>query len=254
MKSKICRGLAGILALTMFIFAVPNVQAASSGFRINILAVDKNNRVLVEAINFPVNQTWDVRIGTYYAFSKDNVNVGRIDAPNGGTFQFVVQLPQVVKDVDLISLRLDSQTDYYVYNAFHNISRSTVPDVGLGQIIIPVTGPTPAPNATCVMNSVTLTSPIIMSVNHDFTTTWEVKNSGSNNLEASNIDFKFINGVTMHKNGSIFDLSNTIQPGQTIRLSVNMRAPNQIGIYTANWALAQGNTVLCNLPVTVIVE
>lgn len=252
-KSNIFRFVTVLLALSLTLFAVPNVQAAKTNLRINILAVDKNNKILVEAVNFPANQLWNVRIGTYYGFSRDNVTVGQIDAPNGGNFQFVVQLPEVVKDVDLVSVRLDSQTDYYVYNAFHNVSRGKIPDVGSGQIIIPVTGTTPSGNSTCVMNSVTLTSTIIMPANNDFTTIWEVKNNGSNNLEESNVDLKFINGISMHRDGSLFDLASTVQPGQTIRVSVNMRSPSQTGIYTANWALVNGSTILCNLPVTIIV-
>lgn len=252
-KSNIYRFFALFLALTLLLFAVPQVHAATEGFRIKIVAVEKDNRVLVEAVNFPANQTWDVRMGTYSNFRYDNVTVGRIDAPNGGTFQFVVQLPSVVKNTKLVSLRLDSQNDYHVYNAFYNTSRGVVPNVGLGEIFIPATDSTPTPDASCSMVSITLTSPVIMDANNYFTTTWEVKNNSSQSLEASNIDYKFINGVNMHRDSSVFDLPATVQPDQSIRLSVNMRAPNQTGIYTANWAVTRGNTVLCNLPVTIIV-
>ena len=253
-KSMAYRAFAVFLAFIMLLFAGADVQAATEGFRINILAVEKNNRVLVEAVNFPEDQTWTVRMGSYYGFRGDNVSIGRLVAPHGGTFQFVVQLPAVVQNVDLISLRLDSQQKNTVYNAFYNETRGNIPDVGSGQVIIPVTGPIPAPNTDCAMTSITLSSPIIMPANHDFTTTWEVKNNSSNNLAANEIDIRFINGAALHRSGNIFDLPATVQPGKTIRLSVDMRSPNQSGIYTANWAVNKGGTILCNLPVTIIVQ
>ena len=139
-KSKTFRFLAVFLAISMMLMVMPTPVAAQSGFSINIIGVQKNSEILVQAVNFPPNQVWNVRIGTYYGFRNDNVSVGTIDAPNGGTFEFAVKLPSVVKDANLISVRLDSQNKDTVYNAFYNVTRGSVPDIGSGSIEIPVTG------------------------------------------------------------------------------------------------------------------
>lgn len=259
-KSMIHRLLAVFLALTMLELTAPQVMAATDGFRINILAVEKNNEILVEAVNFPADQTWDVRIGPYDGFFPNNVTVGQINAPAGGTFRFVVKLPELVQDVDLISLRLDSQNKQHVYNAFYNTTRGNVPNVGdgSGAIQIPVTGPTTPPvdsgEYACQMVSITLTSPVIMAPNTDFDVVWVVKNSGQAVMPATAIDFRYANGVSMQTNGSLFDLPQTIDPGESISLRVDMRSPSTTGIYTSNWALTRGSEAVCYLPVTIIVR
>ena len=37
-------------------------------------------------------------------------------------------------------------------------------------------------------------------------------------------------------------------------LRVDMTAPTDPGTYTTNWALVQGSTVLCSLPVKIVVK
>lgn len=256
-KSKTFRFLAVFLAISMMLMVMPTPVAAQSGFSINIIGVQKNSEILVQAVNFPQNQTWNVRIGTYYGFRSDNVSVGTIDAPNGGTFEFAVKLPSVVKDANLISVRLDSQNKDTVYNAFYNVTRGSVPNFGSGSIEIPVTGTGSSQdtgNLACSMASITLSNPIIMAPNTNFTTTWNVKNTGNSNLDSHAIDYKYIDGTVLQKYGNLYDLPSTVTPGNSINVGVSMMSPAQTGIYTSNWAVVQGNTVLCKLPVTIIVQ
>ena len=257
-KSKTFRFLAVFLAISMMLMVMPTPVLAQSGFSINIIGVQKNSEILVQAVNFPPNQTWNVRIGTYYNFRHDNVTVGTINASNGGTFEFAVKLPSVVKDANLISVRLDSQQNNdTVYNAFYNVTRGSVPDLGSGSIEIPVTGnggSQDTGNLACTMSSITLSSPIIMAPNTNFTTTWNVKNTGNSNLDSHAIDYKYIDGTVLQKYGNLYDLPSTVTPGNSVNLGVSMMSPAQTGIYTSNWAVVQGSTVICNIPVTVIVQ
>ena len=66
--SKTYRFLAGFLVLAMLLFAFPSPVSAAGGISLKIVAVDKNNQIVVEAVNFPANQTWTVRVGPYYTF------------------------------------------------------------------------------------------------------------------------------------------------------------------------------------------
>lgn len=256
-KSKTFRFLAVFLAISMMLLVMPTPVAAQSGFGINIIGVVKNSEILVQAVNFPQNQNWNVRIGTYYGFRSDNVSIGTIDAPNGGNFEFAVKLPGVVKDANLISVRLDSQNKDTVYNAFYNVTRGSVPVIGSGSIEIPVTGAGGTQdngNLACSMSSITLTSPIIMAPNTNFTTTWNVENTGNNNLDSHAIYYKYIDGTVLQKYGNLYDLPSTVTPGNSVNVGVSMMSPAQTGIYTSNWAVVQGNNVICNLPVTIIVQ
>lgn len=257
-KSKTFRFLAVFLSISMMLMVMPTpvAAAAQTGFGINIIGVLKNSEILVQAVNFPQNQTWSVRIGTYYGFRNDNVTVGTIDAPNGGTFEFAVKLPSVVKDANLISVRLDSQNKDTVYNAFYNVTRGSVPSFSSGSIEIPVTGTggtQDTGNLACSMASITLTSPVIMPANTSFTTTWNVINTGNSNLNLHSIDYKYIDGTVLQQNGNLYDFPSTVTPGNSINLSVSMMSPAQSGIYTSNWAVVAGSTVICNIPVTIIV-
>ncbi len=131
LSSKTYRFLAAIMVLAMLLMSVPHAVAAADGFRINIVAVKQDKQIVVEAVNFPANQTWKVRVGTYYGFSKDNVTVDTFTSAKGGTFRFIVQLPSVVEGADWVSVRLDSENKHYVYNAFYNQDRGDATTTGV---------------------------------------------------------------------------------------------------------------------------
>ncbi len=247
---KSYRLLAAFLALAMLVMALPRGAAAAAGIRINIVSVKKNDSVVVEAVNFPKNQTWKVRIGPYYTFSKDAVTVETFKSTEGGTFRFTVKLPSVVKDVDLIAIRLDSDQKYYAYNAFSN------KDSGSSDATTDPK-PTPVPTETtlsCTLVSVAPTRANSMPTRNDFDAVWEVKNTGSKNWESSGVDYKYVSGEKIHKRGSAYDLPTTVKPGEKLTIRVDMLAPSTAGTYTTNWALVEGSRTLCSLPLTITVR
>jgi hypothetical protein len=58
----------------------------------------------------------------------------------------------------------------------------------------------------------------------------------------------------MQKYEKLYDIPKTVEPGQSITIVVDMIAPDKAGTYSTNWALVKGSTVLCNLPVTIVVK
>lgn len=247
MISKTYRFFAVLLVLALLVMALPAPVSAAGGIRINIVSVKKNDSVVVEAVNFPANQTWKVRIGPFHTFAKNNVTVDTFTSTAGGTFRFTVKLPSNVSDVSLIAIRLDSDKKHYAYNAFNNVTSEASSD--------PKPGTTPVPTTSvCSLVSVAPLRSVTMPTRYDFDAVWEVKNTSDKNWEASSVDFKYVSGQKTYKYNAVYDLPETVKPGEKITIRVDMLAPDQAGVYTTNWALVNGSTTLCNLPLTITVK
>lgn len=221
----------------------PVTPVKSGKPRITFVGVKANESVEVEVSNFPANARIKVRVGPYYTFFRGYEVVDYVYSGNGSPFRFTIKLPAVVKDVNLVTVRLDSDTGNYAYNAFRNVDSGTVSPV--------VTPNPPTTNTTCEILSAV---PNRMPLRGDFDAVWTVKNTSGKTWDANSVDFKYVSGTKMHKYASIFDLPQTVKSGETVKIIVDMLAPDQAGIYTANWALVSGSTTLCNLPITINVR
>jgi len=251
--SKTYRFLAGFLVLAMLLIAFPSPVSAAGGISLKIIAVDKNNQIVVEAVNFPANQTWTVRVGPYYSFRGDAVEVTSFTSKAGGTFRFIIPLPAVVQDVDWVSVRLDSDQKYLAYNAFFNVDRGDATTTG-PQPSESTTGTSTSTSLACSLTSVSVTAPNPMDARYDFDAVWTIKNTGSKDWEANLLDYKYWSGTKMNNFANLYDLPSNVAKGESITLRVDMTAPSTAGTYTSTWALADGNTVYCYLPVTITVK
>lgn len=207
-----------------------------------IIGVEKNAAVSVQTENFPANQVFKIRVGPFDTFFKDFVEVGTINSGNGGVFKFTVLLPEKVKDVEKITVRLDSKEGEYAYNYFKNETSGTIPAVA-----------TPVTNALCEM-SVSPALSTVLKPGEDFDAIWTIKNISGKTWEAGTVDYKYVRGTELHKYDKIYDLSEEVKSGEKVEIRVDMMAPHTAGTYTTYWALTTGSTTLCNLPVTIIVK
>ncbi len=223
---------------------VTPVEPATGGKPyIDIVAVDKNKAVTVQANRFPANQVFTIRVGPFKDFFKKYVVTGTVNSGLGGTFQFNLNLPDSVKDVDMITVRLDSSSGAYAFNVFDNVSRGTV---------TPVVTPVPTTSAICEMVS---TSPSkTLKSREDFDAVWTVKNISGKTWEMTSVDYKFVSGTEMQKYGKAFDFKQTVKSGESVKITVDMLAPVNTGSYTTTWAIVQGSSTLCSLPITVVVK
>lgn len=208
--------------------------------------VKSNAAVTVEARNLPANTTFTVRVGPYYTFFRDYVIVPSVKTDGNGYVKFTITLPDVVKNVQLVTVRLDGG-GRYAFNAFKNVD---------GGIISPTpTTVTPAPvvtTGTCQIVSVTPGSSVLTHADYDVV--WTIKNISNKTWDGNSVDYKYVNGTKMQKRGDYFDLHQTIKPGDTVKVTVDMVAPASTGTYYANWALVQGSKTLCNMPLTLSVK
>ena len=197
---------------------------------LSVLGVKSNESVTLEARNLPVNTSFTVRVGPYNSFFRDFVYTPSVSSDANGYVKFTINLPEAVKDVSLVTVRIDG-SGRYAYNAFKNVDSGTT---------IPVTS-----GSTCQVVSVTPSASMPRSA--EFDAVWTIKNNTTKTWEATSVDYKFVSGTKMHKYESRYDLSQTVKPGETVKVIVDMVAPSTSGFYTANWALVNGSTTVCNL-------
>ncbi|RPJ50783.1 MAG: hypothetical protein EHM21_04245 [Chloroflexi bacterium] len=204
---------------------------------LRILGVKSNETVTVEATSLPANTDFTVRVGPYYTFFQDYVITPSVRSDANGYVKWTIVLPSVVKDVSLVTIRIDGG-GRYAFNAFKNVdSGSTIPVTSTG---------------TCQVVSVTPGSSINKS--SDFDAVWTIKNTSSKTWEASSVDYKYVSGSKIHTHNDRYDLTQTVKPGETVKVIVDMQAPSTTGFYTTNWALVESSTTLCNLSLNLRVK
>jgi hypothetical protein len=218
------------------------IATAKPSARLTILGVEKNTAVSVQADNFSANQVLKIRMGPYDTFSKDAVEVGTINSGKGPTLKFTALLPGVVKDVEKVTIRLDGSTGEYAYNTFTNETSGTKPTVSA--------------TVTSSICEVSVSPALGASKESgaDFDAVWTVKNISGKTWGVGSTDYKYIKGTEMQKYEKVFDLTEEVKSGGKVTLRVDMSAPTDPGTYSATWALVQGSTVLCNLPVKIVVK
>jgi len=91
------------------------------------------------------------------------------------------------------------------------------------------------------------------SPGEDFDAFWNVRNTGNSTWDANSIDYRYISGAKIHQQ-AVYDLPNNVAAGRRINLGVDMTAPDESGTYTTRWQVRMGNTTLCTMRLTIIVN
>lgn len=86
----------------------------------SIIAVDEDYSVTIRTSNLPPNVTFTVRMGKYGTRAVGGTQVTTTDSGNGGTMELTYLIPDGLKGLDRIAIRLDSSPGYYAYNWFWN--------------------------------------------------------------------------------------------------------------------------------------
>jgi len=85
-----------------------------------ILTVVKDTSVTLRTNNFPANQTFTVRMGKYGTLGINGTKVATTDSGAGGSFEVTYTIPDGLKGLDQIAIRLESPQGYYAYDWFTN--------------------------------------------------------------------------------------------------------------------------------------
>ena len=145
----------------------------------------------------------------------------------------------------------------YVASGLGWVSASYVITANTGSVPVvdapppPAVQPTPVPPATvaCLLTSQSPADGTTYTIGSPFTTTWVLQNTGSADWEQSVYDVRFagaLNNVGLHTGADMYDLTFTVDPGQTYSFSVPMLAPTYMGQYGEAWEIVSGDgTVAC---------
>jgi len=90
-----------------------------------------------------------------------------------------------------------------------------------------------------------------VTVNTDFDTTWQWKNTGTRAWELGYVDLRYDSGQKMQTVADIFDLTVAVAPGAEASMVVDMRAPATAGKYNATWKLMMEGITLCTMTVSI---
>ena len=106
----------------------------------------------------------------------------------------------------------------------------------------PVVESTPVPPATvaCQLVSQSPSDGTTYTIGSPFTTTWVLQNTGSSDWDQATYDVRFagaVNDVGLHTGADIYDLTFSVDPGQTYSFSVPMLAPTYMGQYGEAWEI-----------------
>ncbi len=98
----------------------------------SIVSVVPGAVVTIETSDFPAEMEFDVLIGRYGTYGLDGVKVATQNSDKGGTFTATFDIPEELKSVEMLSIRLENkETGYYAYNWFKNAvvpSTDTTPE------------------------------------------------------------------------------------------------------------------------------
>lgn len=139
--------------------------------------------------------------------------------------------------------------------ALPTLPPTVVPTLIPTSTFVPITA---TPNATitvsgysCIVTESSPPSGYDLPPGGDFDGRWVIRNNGSVNWAATDLDVVFVSGTRLQADDvDALDVP-AVNAGATHTVVIDMLAPREAGRYTTNWAVRRGNTTLCNLPVTI---
>ena len=116
------------------------------------------------------------------------------------------------------------------------IKDSTIqkPAATLAPVVTAVPSSSNCVNAMSYVSDVTVKDGTNFNPNAGFRKTWRIYNNGSCTWD-SNYTLQYVSGDAM--NGSYVRIPTTVKPGQTVDVSVDLKAPSKAGNYKGNWQM-----------------
>lgn len=115
-----------VILLALLVTAV-NPASAHPVPIITITGVVDDTSVTIYGYHFPADQTFTVRMGAYGTYALGGTVVGTKDPSSGSAFTATYTIPDGLKGLGKIAIRLDSPQGFYSYNWFYNNSTTPAP-------------------------------------------------------------------------------------------------------------------------------
>jgi uncharacterized protein YraI len=116
---------------------------------------------------------------------------------------------------------------------------------------------TPPPANACYLVSQDPADNTSFAPSYGFGMTWVLKNTGSVAWDQNKTDLVFlgaVNGQRLHQNGDVYDITATVNPGETYTVSGGLITPATPGEYGEAWSLQQDGVQVCTFWVIVNVK
>ncbi len=88
---------------------------------------------------------------------------------------------------------------------------------------------------------------------NDFDARFTLKNNGTKDWLAANVDLKYASGEKMQKYADAVDLGKDVKPGEEYTFVVDMLAPENAGTYKATWNLVDSSNTYCSVTIEIVV-
>ena len=223
--------IALILVLTLLL-PVTSALAYSGYPTFDITTVKPDESVTVKVINLPANQTFTVRMGKIGTRAIGGSEVGTFQSGSGGSQTLTFNIPNSLKGLRQISIRMDSKPGgYYAYNWFYNAPTTATA----------TPGPTPTPKPTGSSYSGIPTFSILSVVRDDKVTiktrnfpagqtfTVRLGKYGTQGIGGTAV------GTTDSGSGGAFEATYTIPDGLKGQTRIAIRLESPAGYYAYNW-------------------
>ena len=89
--------------------------------------------------------------------------------------------------------------------------------------------------------------------NTTFSVAWTITNTGIAAWDPEAVDFTYVSGTRMNQT-ALVHLPNTVGPGESVTLTVDMRTPSKTSAYTTVWSLRRGEDYFCSVRLTIRVN
>jgi uncharacterized protein YraI len=116
---------------------------------------------------------------------------------------------------------------------------------------------TPPPATSCVLVSQDPPDYTTFPPRTGFGITWVLQNTSGAAWEQNKVDLVFVGamgGMRLHQNWDLYDITQTVQPGENLTVNGSLITPDQPGQYGEAWALMQEGQSLCTFWVIVDVK
>ena len=91
----------------------------------NITDVTVDDSVTIQTQNYPANQTFTVRMGSFGTLGVGGIVVGSFDSGSGGSFSVTFTIPDALHGRSRIAIRADNSQGFFSFNWFWNNTSSS---------------------------------------------------------------------------------------------------------------------------------
>ena len=112
---------------------------------------------------------------------------------------------------------------------------------------------TTVPDLACKLNWQSPANGAKFEPRTDFTVRWNVTNIGTAAWDPGIVDFVYAGGTRMYFD-PVIPLAESVAPGETITLGVDMKALRNTSSYVTTWTLRRGDVYFCTLSAMIYVQ